>query len=134
MDIYFYQGVVFPSIHAVWMRWAPPDELTHLGSIAFSGSFMGMAGGCIICGWLVNDYGWPYAFYVPGKMSHVMICVNNFYFSNRIGIIGIIWSIVWLVTIAESPMDDQHITVEELNYIINSIGPTDKERKCIVEC
>jgi MFS transporter, ACS family, solute carrier family 17 (sodium-dependent inorganic phosphate cotransporter), other len=60
------QGVVYPGIHAVWSRWAPPAERTRLGSFAFSGSFVGTVFGYPLCGWLAEKYGWPSTFYVPG--------------------------------------------------------------------
>ena len=33
----FFQGVTYPSIHAVWSKWAPPLEKTKLATLAFSG-------------------------------------------------------------------------------------------------
>lgn len=62
--------MVYPGIHAVWSRWAPPAERTRLGSFAFSGSFVGTVIGYPMCGWLVENYGWPSTFYVPGKRKH----------------------------------------------------------------
>lgn len=62
----YLQGVVYPGIHAVWSRWAPPAERTRLGSFAFSGSFVGTVVGYPMCGWLAKNYGWPSTFYVPG--------------------------------------------------------------------
>lgn len=67
------QGVVYPGIHAVWSRWAPPAERTRLGSFAFSGSFVGTVFGYPMCGWLAEKYGWPSTFYVPG------MCLNSYY-------------------------------------------------------
>ncbi|XP_025419440.1 vesicular glutamate transporter 1-like isoform X2 [Sipha flava] len=100
-----FEGVVYPGIHAVWSRWAPPAERTRLGSFAFSGSFVGTVIGYPICGWLAANYGWPSTFYVPG-------------------FVAILWCSVWLTCIAESPIEDKYITKEELMYIIDSIGPT----------
>lgn len=31
------QGVTYPSIHAIWAKWAPPLEKTRLAAFAFSG-------------------------------------------------------------------------------------------------
>ncbi|XP_026804633.1 vesicular glutamate transporter 1 [Rhopalosiphum maidis] len=104
-----FEGVVYPGIHAVWSRWAPPAERTRLGSFAFSGSFVGTVIGYPLCGWLAEKYGWPSTFYVPG-------------------FVAIIWCVVWLTCITESPVEDKHITKEELNYIVDSIGPTDNNK------
>lgn len=40
-----------------------------------------------------------------------------------LGLVALIWCGVWFTNIAESPIEDKHITKEELKYIINSIGP-----------
>lgn len=34
------QGVTYPSILAVWAKWAPPLERTKLATIAFSGKIL----------------------------------------------------------------------------------------------
>jgi len=50
-----------------------------------------------------------------------------------IGFLAIIWCVVWLTCITESPVEDKHITKEELKYIVDSIGPTDDTKsKCVV--
>lgn len=35
--VYILQGVTYPSIHAIWSKWAPPQEKTKLATLAFSG-------------------------------------------------------------------------------------------------
>lgn len=42
-----------------------------------------------------------------------------------------IWCAVWLICITESPLEDKHITKQELKYIIDSIGPTDDSKSKI---
>ena len=37
MNTFFFQGVTYPSIHAIWAKWAPPMEKTRLAAFAFSG-------------------------------------------------------------------------------------------------
>jgi len=50
-----------------------------------------------------------------------------------IGFVAIIWCVVWLTCISESPEEDKRITKEELKYIVDSIGPTDNSKsKCVV--
>ncbi|WAR04254.1 VGLU2-like protein [Mya arenaria] len=36
-----WSGVTYPSIHAIWSKWAPPQEKTKLATLAFSGSYIG---------------------------------------------------------------------------------------------
>ncbi|XP_050431830.1 vesicular glutamate transporter 1-like [Adelges cooleyi] len=105
----FFEGVTYPSIHAVWSRWAPPVERTRLGSFAFSGSFVGTVVGYPACGWLAEHYGWPSTFYVPG-------------------VVAIVWCAVWLTCISESPAQDKYISAQERMYIEDAIGPVDKSQ------
>lgn len=37
MACFLRQGVTYPSIHAIWAKWAPPLEKTRLAAFAFSG-------------------------------------------------------------------------------------------------
>ncbi|VVC38189.1 Major facilitator superfamily,Major facilitator superfamily domain [Cinara cedri] len=105
-----FQGIVYPSIHAVWSRWVPPAERTKLTSIAFSGKYASMIVGYPVCGWLAEKFGWTYVFYVPGSAA-------------------IIWSIVWLTYVGESPAEDAYISEEEREHIASSIGPTGTVKK-----
>lgn len=130
-SILFFQGVVYPGIHAVWAKWAPPMERTKLGLLGFSGNIVGIAFAYPLCGWLTINYGWPATFYMPGiKIWDLRsyysreICTINFCFAY-LALIAIIWCIIWLTCVAESPVDDKYITKEELKYIIDMIGPTD---------
>ncbi|VVC37041.1 Major facilitator superfamily,Major facilitator superfamily domain [Cinara cedri] len=106
-------GVVIPAMYAVWSKWAPPNESTRLASFTMSGINVGMVIGYPMCGWLTEHYGWPSTFYVPG-------------------FIAIIWCAVWLTTVAETPGEDKLITKEELKYIVDSIGPTDDEKRGVL--
>lgn len=46
---------------------------------------------------------------------------------------AIVWCVVWLTCIAESPSEDKYITKEELKYIVDSIGPIeDKKSKRVL--
>lgn len=47
------------------------------------------------------------------------------------GLIAVIWCIVWLSCITESPLEDKYISQEELKYIVDSIGPTDDNKSKI---
>lgn len=60
-----------------------------------------------LTGWLctLQTYGgWPLAFYV-------------------FGILGIIWFMVWLYLVFDSPVAHPRITAEERNYILAAVGP-----------
>lgn len=60
-----------------------------------------------LTGWLctLDLYGgWPLAFYL-------------------FGILGIIWFIVWLYLVFDSPVAHPRISIEERNYILAAVGP-----------
>ncbi|XP_065341535.1 sialin-like isoform X1 [Cloeon dipterum] len=99
-----FEGVTYPSIHAVWSRWAPPLERSRLVTIAFSGSYFGTVISLPLSGYLAETFGWASIFYV-------------------FGVIAIIWCIVWLIVVSETPQEDKQITEEELDYIRATVGP-----------
>lgn len=135
------QGVVYPSILAVWSRWAPPAEYTRLTLFAYSGASAGTVIGYPLCGWLAEKYGWPSTFYVPGtkqkllylRTTYIMCQVNDKSVFCE-GFIAAIWCIVWLLFISESPLEDKYISEEELKYIVDSIGPRDDNKSKIHRC
>ncbi|VVC38177.1 Major facilitator superfamily,Major facilitator superfamily domain [Cinara cedri] len=110
-----FEGIVLPSVHAMWSKWAPPAERTRLGLFAFSGNCLGTAIGYQICGWCAEKFGWAYTFYVPG-------------------FVAIVWCTVWLMCIAETPAQDKSISKAELKYIVDSLGPTDETAINLFNC
>jgi len=57
-----------------------------------------------ICGLLAEFFGWPSIFYTFGSSA-------------------LLWCVIWFYCVRENPSVDQSISPEELNYIVNSIGP-----------
>ncbi|CAH0392904.1 unnamed protein product [Bemisia tabaci] len=113
----FFEGVTYPSMHAVWSQWAPPMERTHLASIAFSGSYVGTVIAYPACGLLADQYGWASNFYVPG-------------------VVGLLWVLIWFAVVKDRPKDDPYISNEELRYIQDTLGNISDEKvsipwKCI---
>ncbi|XP_069671569.1 vesicular glutamate transporter 2-like isoform X2 [Periplaneta americana] len=100
-----FEGVTYPSIHAVWSRWAPPLERSRLATIAFSGSYFGTVISLPLSGMLAQYVGWPYIFYL-------------------FGVLALIWCLLWWYIVAETPQGDRRITDAELEYIRSSIGPS----------
>lgn len=99
------EGVTYPSLHAIWAKWAPPLERSRLNSFAFAGSYIGTVTMLPICGYIAEQFGWQYVFYVTG-------CI------------GCLWFLLWLAVVKESPDVDPHITEEEKKYIMESLGHT----------
>lgn len=103
------EGVTYPSIHAIWAKWAPPLEKTRLAAFAFSGSYIGTVLSLLISGGLFSaGYKWPSIFYLFGSF-------------------GILWFVCWCFMIAENPAKHSTITDTELDYIQSSIGYTEEQ-------
>ncbi|XP_069671568.1 vesicular glutamate transporter 2-like isoform X1 [Periplaneta americana] len=109
-----FEGVTYPSIHAVWSRWAPPLERSRLATIAFSGSYFGTVISLPLSGMLAQYVGWPYIFYL-------------------FGVLALIWCLLWWYIVAETPQGDRRITDAELEYIRSSIGPSANHIKVNVD-
>jgi MFS family permease len=56
------------------------------------------------------DGGWPSIFYI-------------------LGVVGIVWCIVWLLSAADSPQKHRTIGEPERKYIMDSLGQTKARRK-----
>ncbi|XP_048241386.1 sialin-like, partial [Haliotis rufescens] len=60
-----FEGVTYPAIHAMWSKWAPPQEKTKLATFAFSGAYFGTVLAMPACGSLAaSSGGWQSIFYV----------------------------------------------------------------------
>ncbi|KAG8259611.1 hypothetical protein J6590_008646 [Homalodisca vitripennis] len=110
-----FEGVTYPSIIAVWSRWAPPQERARLVTIAFSGRYFGTLVNPPIGRLIANTLGWPYIFYITG-------------------IIGLIWCAVWWTMVKDKPEDDPQISTKELKFLKENLdcGPNDSIPKHII--
>lgn len=107
-----FEGVTYPCIHSVWSQWAPPSERSRMASLAFSGSFVGTVVAMPVTGIIADALGWPAIFYITG-------------------IVGLMWFIVWWRVVKDNPADDPYITPEELKYIQEALGTSDKMKKIV---
>ncbi|XP_071142339.1 sialin-like [Mytilus edulis] len=108
------EGVTYPSILAVWAKWAPPLERTKLATIAFSGSYIGTVISMLLSGYMLESgLGWPSIFYLFGG-------------------IALLWCVCWGYFIAESPSSHPTITSVEVEYIQANIGYTEEQTKDIL--
>ena len=101
--------MTYPSIHAIWARWAPPLERSRLAAVAFSGSYVGTVIALPLSGLLAENCGWEWIFYVFGT-------------------IGLIWCAAWAWVVRDSPEEDKNITDRlvcnsiSFNYLANNIS------------
>ncbi|KAG5678082.1 hypothetical protein PVAND_007784 [Polypedilum vanderplanki] len=98
-----FEGVTFPTIHAVWSKWSPPLERSRMASIAFAGNYAGTVIAMPASGLLAATYGWESVFYVFGA-------------------IGCLWLVLWMIIVRRSPEEDPFISEEEKNYIVKKLG------------
>lgn len=104
-----FEGVTYPSIHAIWANWAPPMEKTRLATIAFSGSYIGTVVSMLLSGYMLKSgLGWPSIFYLFGG-------------------IAVLWFVCWCYFICETPSKHKTITNAELEYIQANIGYTGEQ-------
>ncbi len=69
--------MTYPSIHAIWAKWAPPLERSRLAAVAFSGSYVGTVLALPVG---AGDGG----NLTGGKQGSPTICGTAIYFMNRI--------------------------------------------------
>lgn len=105
------EGVTYPSIHAIWSRWAPPMEQSRITAFAFSGMYMGTVIAMPLAGILAEYVNWEAIFYV-------------------FGLLALLWCFLWWWVVEDSPDQDRSITDQELEYLQNTIGVTEREVDC----
>ncbi|XP_055701272.1 vesicular glutamate transporter 1-like [Phlebotomus papatasi] len=104
-----FEGVTFPCIHAVWARWAPVYERSRMATIAYAGNYAGTVIAMPLSGVLAVRFGWESVFYVFGA-------------------IGCIWLVAWFLIVRAGPECDPFISVQERQYIENSIGDPNEKK------
>nr|KAG5706444.1 hypothetical protein BaRGS_032837 [Batillaria attramentaria] len=99
-------GVSFPTMHAMWGKWAPPSERSRLASFTYTGLMLGNIVTFIFSGLLCAygfDNGWGSVFYITGGATFI-------------------WLFFWWVFVSDTPDTCPRITKAERDYIVNSIG------------
>ncbi|XP_061718514.1 putative inorganic phosphate cotransporter isoform X1 [Cydia pomonella] len=102
-------GFIYPALHALIARWAPPTEKGKFVS-AMMGGTMGTVMTWSVTGPLVEKFGWASAFYVPGVLT-------------------LIWCAVWWYIVADSPAEHPRISDKERKYIQDALGDKVKKSK-----
>ena len=98
-----FEGVTFPSLHAMTARWIPPLERNSFVARCYFGGTFGTVFTYPLCGLLTDTYGWESSFYV-------------------IGAITVVWFILWCIFVFDTPNKHPRISVEEKDYIAESLG------------
>jgi MFS family permease len=124
------QGCIFPAMHCLWSKWAPPTEVninlrmcytistnltffkclkrSRLATFALSGSYIGSVVALSCSGVISSVLNWKWIFYIFGGL-------------------GMCWTILWFLFIEESPSKHSNISAEERLHIESSIS-------CVIYC
>lgn len=103
------QGVLYPALHNLISKWAPPAERGKFISSLLGGTF-GTVITWPLSGILIENLGWVWAFYVPA-------------------VITIILTIVWYMIVYDTPSQHPRISAEERDYIEKSLGDNISKKK-----
>lgn len=103
--------MLFPALHNLVSKWAPPDEKGKFVS-ALLGGALGTVITWPLAGFLMESFGWAWAFHVPA-------------------LITLITAILWFILVSDSPEKHPRIKLEERNYIETSLGDTVSKQKAI---
>ncbi|KAG5896952.1 hypothetical protein JTB14_024799 [Gonioctena quinquepunctata] len=98
----FFLGATMPAIPPIATKWIPPMERSKFMANMVATS-LGAAFTLPVCGFLISSAGWASVFYFTGA-------------------IGVIWSILWFILIADSPAQHPRITLEERTEIETKIA------------
>lgn len=99
------EGPIVPCTHALLAKWIPPNERSRMGAAVYAGAQFGTVISMPLSGLLSEAEfagGWPSIFYV-------------------FGLIGCIWSLVFIWMIYEDPGVHPKIDEKEKKYIMNSL-------------
>ncbi|XP_066961036.1 sialin-like isoform X2 [Macrobrachium rosenbergii] len=100
------QGPAFPALYFVIAKWAPPDELATMVTVAYSGMSVGSLIALGGSGYIVSVLGWQWVFYGGG-------------------ILAILWTPLWLFFVTNDPQQHPYISKyeQELLLVNESIQP-----------
>ena len=104
-----FEGVTFPSLHAMTARWIPIKERNSFIARSYFGSVFGLIISYPLCGLIIDRLGWEAAFYIIGSITTV-------------------WGIVWMLVVFDSPEQHPRITEEERQYISSELSKSISEK------
>jgi MFS family permease len=103
----FSESATFPTATQAMSRWVPPDRNGLVQGIVHSASRLGTAVAPIVVAALIVLSGWRSSFIY-------------------IGLLSMLWAVVWYVMFRDRPKDAKGITQMELSEIPDIVGPADR--------
>lgn len=102
-------GVMYPALHCLISKWAPPNEKGKFVSAVLGGTF-GTVVTWPLCGLILQTIGWPFAFYIPAICTAVVAAF-------------------WFYLVSDSPNTHSRISREEREYINKSLIGIESNKK-----
>src|SRR5216683_4140842 len=93
----------FPANNTLVSRWFPTRERGLATGSYTAGEYVGLAIAAPLLAWMATTYGWHSVFYLTGGL-------------------GIVFAVVWLLFIRNSPQSDKRVSVSELALIESGGG------------
>jgi len=104
-----FAGVVYPAVHCLISKWAPPSEKGKFISATLGGS-LGTVITWPLLGNIIEHISWDWAFYITG-------------------VIVLIWTFLWILLVRDSPDGHPWIEKKEREYIVLSLAGTISTKK-----
>lgn len=92
------EAAAYPSNAGITSKWFPDKERGTVGGLFDSGSKFGGAVAMPLIVWLISLFGW--------KMTFVII-----------GLVGVLWSVIWIMYFKEIPEEHKGVNAAELKHI-----------------
>ncbi|MEM9832363.1 MAG: MFS transporter [Bacteroidota bacterium] len=102
----------FPGIARAVFRWIPVGERGIVNGINFSGGRIGAAIALPGAAWLISQVGWRASFVI-------------------LGVVGILWAVVWYAWFRDDPAAHAAVSEEERNFIEEHTGSKNVEKSSI---
>ena len=84
-----------------------------------------------LAGILAQYVSWEAIFYVFGKPQNIESWLESVAFFNYfyliVGLLALFWCLLWWIMVEDSPDQDRKITDQELEYLQNTIGLTERQ-------
>ncbi|KAK2713801.1 sialin-like [Artemia franciscana] len=96
-------GLSLPAMHVLLSKWAPPTEKLRISSFIYSGMSLGTVVSLPLSGILAGKLGWDWVFYIQGTIS-------------------IIWCVLWIFLVFDSPLNHRFINSVEKQFLIDSMN------------
>jgi len=99
----FAEAVTYPTLAVLVSQWAPAHEKAQIMGFIWGGAYLGTVAAMLSGPPLIEAVGWRYSFVVNGVM-------------------GGLWTILWLAIAASSPEEMRGIRRQEVQYIRSTQG------------